>query len=109
MVAAQKGRRLKSGPGHVNVKYKITDPTKTVSPARVSSVAPLLPTSINNQQNSRSQLGDTFVSTAKVPAPVLRTTTTTEAPSMASNPCAAVAQPQLGWKAGLFKINKAGG
>lgn len=109
MVAAEKGRRLKSGPGHVNVKYKITDPTKTVSPARVSSVAPMLPTSINNHQNALSQLGNTFVSTAKVPAPILRTTTTTTAAPVASDPCAAVSQPTLGWKAGLFKINKAGG
>ena len=30
VAAAEKGR-LKSGPGHVNVKYKITDPTKTVT------------------------------------------------------------------------------
>jgi len=125
--AAGKGRRMTSGPGKVNVKYTIADVSKTVTPAKVASIAMMLPASVNNQLNAQSQTGNTFVSTATMLAPTLRTTTTTTTTLTTifvnPNPCAVVAPPVpvkpvkpvkpaatgWGWKATLFKINKDGG
>lgn len=120
--AASLRRRLKSESGNVIVKYHITDPTKTVTPAKVSSIAMMLPASVNNQLNAQSQLGNTFVTTANIPAPTLETTTSTTTTVTTTtvttvvnfDPCAAVAPVAVapvaaGWKDPQAKFSKVAG